>query len=523
LISKLNSKKQNKELSTGNDAHFNWDYAADKYDLNEIHSICNTLETEDVVADVETIDYSLLSVDQRKVFDHFCELVDDVANGKPWSKKRLIFVQGRAGYGKSFLLKAMKCYCYDKLGHDYYAVIAFSGVSAKNVNGITIHSFLKIHPKLQYFKDLVGEELHLFQEKNKNLHILFIDEYSMVGLRLLGMIDQRCREAKDNDSILGNLCVVMLGDIHQLGPIFDKPVYTEDVDVGSNSFSQRGKLVALSFELCFFLTIPMRFDNIDYIHFLERVSSGMCTKADLKMLRKRSILNITDADRIGFKNCLRICAKKAASVECNSMKLSNLKTPIARIAAENNSKKAFSCSDDMANGLSNVLYLSLNSRIMLRKNLNVSMGLVNGSLGTVKDIIYPKGCKPPQLPLFVIVRFDDHDGFELLNGNVPIRVSQANWYHSGKHCSRAQLPLSLSWSCTIHKSQSLTLSKTELDLGVDEFQLGLTYVGLSRVKNLESLIMVTLVTLKRLNSIKHSKQFKLRENFLLWLQTLIDD
>ncbi|KAK3932930.1 ATP-dependent DNA helicase [Frankliniella fusca] len=234
----------------------------------------------------------------------------------------------------------------------------------------------------------------------------------MVGLRLLGMMDQRCRQAKDNDEILGNLCVVMLGDIHQLGPIFDNPLYTQQLNVGSNSFSQRGKLVSMSFEICFCLCTAMRFDNHDYIQFLDRVSCGMCTKADVKMLKKRSILNLKEVERLQFKNCLRICAKKDASHECNTSNLKNLGSPIARIAAENNSEKAFSCTDDMANGLSNVLYLALNSRIMLRKNLNVSMGLVNGALGTIKDIIYAKGCRPPQLPLFVIVQFDDHDGFD---------------------------------------------------------------------------------------------------------------
>jgi len=112
---------------------------------------------------------------------------------------------------------------------------------------------LRIHPKPQYFNNLSSSELHLFQEKNRELQVLFIDEYSMVGLRMLGMIDQRCREAKDNDAIFGNLCVVMLGDVNQLGPIYDQPLYTEQINVGSNSYSQRGKLVILSFQLCFFL------------------------------------------------------------------------------------------------------------------------------------------------------------------------------------------------------------------------------------------------------------------------------
>jgi len=463
----------------------------------------------------------LLSEDQRKCFEHFSVLVNDCSKNACWSKERLLIIQGRAGYGKSFLLKAMKSYCFQKLGPNSYAVLAYSAVAAKNVNGSTIHSFFRIHPKSQFFNHLSSVELQLFQEKNCQLKVLFIDEYSMVGLRLLGMIDQRCREAKDNDAILGNLCVILLGDVNQLGPIYDQPLYTEQINVGCNSYAQRGKLVILSFELCFFLNIPMRFDNLAYISFLERVSTGQCTSADVKMLKRRTILNLKESEIAEFKDCLRICSRKNAAKEHNTFKLENLSNPIARIAAENNSKKAFSSSDEAANGLPNVLYLSLGSRIMLRQNINISLGLLNGSLGTVIDIVYKKGCGPPQLPLFIIIKFDDSEGFQSLNGNVPISACTATWYKSRSKCTRVQYPLSLSWACTVHKSQSLTLARTEIDLGDVEFQLGLTYVALSRVKNDSCLILLTLLNLTRLNSIRHSNQFKLREKFITWLTCLV--
>lgn len=133
-------------------------------------------------------------------------MVDVCKTGEEWPHGRLFFVQGRAGYGKSFLLLEMKSYCLQSLGEGSYPVVAYSGVAAKNSDGETIHSFFRIPPKVQYFQELCGEELHKFQEKNNNLKVVFIDEYSLVRLHLLGMIDQRCREAKDNDFIVGNLC-----------------------------------------------------------------------------------------------------------------------------------------------------------------------------------------------------------------------------------------------------------------------------------------------------------------------------
>lgn len=44
---------------------------------------------------------------------------------------------------------------------------------------------------------------------------------------------------------------------------------------------------------------------------------------------------------------------------------------------------------------------------MLRANLWVEGGLVNGSLGTIKDIVYAAGGSPPELPFYILVEFDN--------------------------------------------------------------------------------------------------------------------
>lgn len=80
------------------------------------------------------------------------------------------------------------------------------------------------------------------------------------------------------------------------------------------------------------------------------------------------------------------------------------------------------------------------------------------------SICYQSG-GPPDLPLAVMVKFDNYQGPTLPDGTVPIVPIRHTWTTSGCHCSRLQLPLKLAWAVTIHKAQGLTLDKAVIDIG----------------------------------------------------------
>lgn len=526
LLSRMTGKKKKDSTKTVNkkaveQMNFKWDYAHDKYDIDVLLNSVKEVKSFRKSKPVEPVDYSSLNEDQMKVFSHFCSLVKGFKKKKVWVKERLIVVQGKAGYGKSYLLKAMKYYCYQNFGDGSFAVVAPSGVAAKNVDGETIHSYLRIPRKVAYFRPMNDDDLRLFQESKKDLKFLFIDEYSMVGCRLLGIINQRCKEAKDDSSLFGNLCIFLMGDIYQLTGIGDKALFSNHFPPGTGRLVQDGKLAIDSFQKTFFLNTPMRFTDQFYVEFLSRLSEGNCTDVDLKLVKERAITRMETVDQQNFKQALRICSTKDDVQDYNRDKLVELNNPIARISAQNNCQEAFDSKLEDAGGLPNTLYLAVGARVMLRFNINVSMGLVNGSLGYIHDIIYQKGCSPPSLPKFILIQFDDCNGFSELDSCIPITPMHAHWYEKKINCVRFQFPIELSWSCTIHKSQSLTLNVCQIDLGDVEFVIGLTYVAFSRVRNLNSLLLLKNITLDRLNSVKRSQQYISRENFINFLEQLL--
>ena len=143
-------------------------------------------------------------------------------------------------------------------------------------------------------------------------------------------------------------------------------------------------------------------------------------------------------------------------------------------------------------GLEPVIYLSKGARVMMTNNLWPEAGLANGSLGTIKKIIYPEGSKPTDLPTAVIIRFDEYYGPSCIEGIdkcVPVPTYTAEWTSHGKNHSRQQIPLKLAWAITIHKSQGQTLNKAVIDIGEKEIASGCTFVALSRMKSIKDCII----------------------------------
>ena len=93
-------------------------------------------------------------------------------------------------------------------------------------------------------------------------------------------------------------------------------------------------------------------------------------------------------------------------------------------------------------GLDSCLQLCIGAKVMLRLNLNVECGLVNGSIGSVVDV----GMSPSQIT-HISVKFE--------NLPEPLNVSRESCTFEVLKCvfySRKQFPIMLAFATTVHKA-----------------------------------------------------------------------
>ena len=167
---------------------------------------------------------------------------------------------------------------------------------------------------------------------------------------------------------------------------------------------------------------------------------------------------------------------------------------------------------EQAGGLRKEVFLARDARVMLTTNLWVAAGLVNGCVGTVRDIVYSADKRPPALPEFVVCHFPEYRGaaYGADANTVPITPIQRTWLHDNKTYARTNLPLTLAWAVTIHKSQGLTLDKAVVNIGQSERSAGLSFVAMSRVRSSGDLRLVPFAK-DRLTKIAANKNVKKRK------------
>ena len=99
----------------------------------------NAAEPEDEQFD----DNIVLTNEQNQVLSIFQQQVDFYRTGEG-SPPRRVVVQGKAGCGKSTIIKKIKTEAIREFGKKSISIATFTGSAARNVNGMTLHTLFHL-------------------------------------------------------------------------------------------------------------------------------------------------------------------------------------------------------------------------------------------------------------------------------------------------------------------------------------------------------------------------------------------
>ena len=375
-------------------------------------------------------------------------------------------------------------------GSIYCKVATPTGRSSYLVQGETLHSLLFL-PVSQSFKPLQGAQLTRLQQKIGQCKLLIIDEYSQVGFKIFGWIDQRLRQATGKLHLpFGGLSICLVGDMLQLPPVLDRALWNNSRD-NLKDHQLNGLAMFSLFDRVIILKEQMRQNPEEkgLQDLIEHLRAGTCTAADWKVCHSRMTDQLNEMDRERCENALYVIYNNKDVDDYNDAKLTELTEPIFRIDSRHSGEGAkVAPSSNM--GLPPYLRICKNARVMIRCNLWKEQGIVNGTMGYIRDIIYKKGVRPPALPICVVVELDAPYSGPHLPGkprHVPICTMTNIGVGSQGPIERTQLPICLAWAISIYKVQGMTLSSCRVNLGKSEATYGATNVAVSRTRRLRDL------------------------------------
>ena len=379
-----------------------------------------------------------------------------------------LFVTGRAGTGKSTLLRALTGLIAEEM-----VVVAPTGLAAVNVGGQTIHSFFGLPPRLIGPDDIRRSRNGALMRK---LKLVVIDEVSMVRSDMMWAIDQSLRVNRGRPrEAFGGVRLIMFGDLHQLPPV------VQEGEVASHLESEHGGPFFFSVPALregvgtYLLELTQVFRQRDeaLLRVLNQVRDGEASEEDLSVLNARvaPVRTLSEGDPYVI-----LTPTNAAAHRINAAFLKALPGAECSYAAAVTGEFGQSAHPTEA-----TLVLKPGAKVILLRN-DSDRRWVNGTIARVARL--------EEKNVFVEIDGREHE------------VEPVSWesrrYAYDQTAQKIvetiagtfkQLPLRLAWALTIHKSQGLSLDKVYIDLGRGTFAHGQAYVALSRCRTLEGLAL----------------------------------
>ena len=403
-----------------------------------------------------TADYLPAHLDMNDEFKAAFDLMENT--------KECVFVTGKAGTGKSTLLKYFKANTGKRI-----IVLAPTGVAAINVGGQTIHSFFRLPPKV-----IRKDTIKRLRDRSliENLDMIIIDEVSMVRSDLMDGIDYALRLNRGRmKTPFGGVQMVFFGDLFQLSPV----VENEARELLEERYPSPYFFSAGVFNDCHIRSVEMsniyRQKDASFMELLNRIRNKEYAGEDLRILNERVR---KDAALPGKDDTVILTTTNILADRINQDRLARLPGRAITYEARSSGKfeaPAYPCPAS--------LKLKKGAQVILMKN-DPAKQWVNGTLAKVVALSEDS----------VVV---DIDGRIC---DVPVVKWQKIEYSYNEDEDKIedevvgvfeQYPIKLAWAITIHKSQGQTFDRVVIDLGSGAFTHGQLYVALSRCTSLEGI------------------------------------
>ena len=380
------------------------------------------------------------------------------------SSQILVALVGAAGCGKSFVMGAMVEYL--RQCNLVVTKLAPSGVAASLIKGTTIHNFFKI--------DISGksslENGTIDASLVKKTDVLIIDELSMIDCSIFITIEHLCRRFSYKDNRYkpwGGRHVLLFGDPAQLPPVSNTDIFNTKIWLNSFSVMQlketvRAKDPALSTALL-------------------KIREGIVDDSVSSLLKSR--LRSIDLASVDLTHTVIICSRRNEVDEINAECLNYINGTVHEYVAidtDTNVQPLREADKQRLNRtamrLPDKLILKEGCRIVLRRNLQISEGWVNGAMCEI--LAMTPNC-------ILVCKIGSADK----KYPVPRTKQKIDIKGASYSILRSQFPVQLAYAVTVHRVQGLTVDKAIVILNNNFFASGQAYVALSRVRTLENLTL----------------------------------